>query len=182
MALIRSSEPSELPKSQIEYQEQQHGGTAKHWLTLIAYIILAFIIAVLVVLAARGIYHKVHHVKNTNTSSTSQSSTQGATSQPNSNSNKTGTSSSNANSGGTNKSGSSGSSGSSSSTTQSQSGSSAGSGSHPSGGTSTTQTPSTLPNNGPGDIIAIFAGTSIVASGLHFIVAQKRRKKINSFR
>jgi hypothetical protein len=34
--------------------------------------------------------------------------------------------------------------------------------------------PTSLPNNGPGDVIALFVGTSLVATGLHYIVALRR--------
>lgn len=68
MALLKPAKPSELPESQVEFREEN---MLKRWLTLAVYIILALAVAVLVVLAARWVYHRIHHPAK-NTSNTSQ--------------------------------------------------------------------------------------------------------------
>lgn len=194
MAFLRGTN-SELPESQVEYREPS---TAKHWLTLILYIILAFAIAVLVVLTARWVYHKVHHVKGTNTSSTtSQSATPQtpAQSSPTPAANQPGASSNNK--AATNNSSSSASSnGSSPSSTGSnnQSTNSTAPSSNPQSSTGTTQpkpsspsqpqqttTPATLPNNGPGDVAALFAISSLAGTSLHYAIKQRRRSHFKNY-
>ncbi|MBX4190828.1 hypothetical protein KW794_01950, partial [Candidatus Saccharibacteria bacterium] len=34
-----------------------------------------------------------------------------------------------------------------------------------------------LPNNGPGNVIAIFAGSTLAAAGLHYIISLRRFNK-----
>lgn len=36
-------------------------------------------------------------------------------------------------------------------------------------------TPDRLPNNGPGEVVALFIGTSLAAAGLHYIVTLRRQ-------
>lgn len=50
---------------------------------------------------------------------------------------------------------------------------------NPPSGASSNQTPTStnvqLPNNGPGDVIAIFVGTALAVGGLHFLYALRRQ-------
>ena len=45
--------------------------------------------------------------------------------------------------------------------------------------TTPTPNPNALPNNGPGDVAAIFAGTSLAAAGLHYIISLRRQRSFN---
>lgn len=44
----------------------------------------------------------------------------------------------------------------------------------PTSGTGQSQTTSQLPNNGPGDVAAIFVGVSLATAGIHYIVSIRR--------
>lgn len=57
----------------------------------------------------------------------------------------------------------------------SQQPSSGGTTSSPAPGASQSQKPSQLPNNGPGDVVAIFVGAALVAGGLHFLYTLRRQ-------
>lgn len=179
MAFSRASQ-SELPESQVEYREPS---TAKHWLTLILYIILAFAIAAVVVLAARWVYHKAHHINGANTiSTTSQSSTQKTPVQSSPSSSASNSASSAPSVGSsTNKSGSTNSSGSGSQSSGSSPSNSSGNAQPKSGNTSMTPQTATLPNNGPGDVIALFALSSLGGAGLHYILRQRRRSYFRNY-
>jgi cytoskeletal protein RodZ len=120
----------------------------------LASILIGLILVVLIVLLARWIYHRVHHA-TVNTPSVN------APAQPNNSSPLTVNGSSPAASGSTRP----GTSNPPASTPAPSS-------------SSTPNTPSstagTLPNNGPGDVAAIFAGTSLAAAGLHYIISVRR--------
>ena len=161
MALLRQSTTSELPDSQVEYNEES---TAKRWVTLLIYIVLALAVAVLVVLAGRWVYHKVHNTSGSNPVPVApQGTSQGVISPNDTNKSQSGSSS-----------GSSGSGGSKSNNSNSTNNT------NNSGGTTARPSPSpdNLPNNGPGDVAALFVGSSLVASGLHYIVSQRRASRL----
>ena len=60
--------------------------------------------------------------------------------------------------------------------TSNQQPSSGGTTSSPASGTSQNQTTSQLPNNGPGDVVAIFVGTTLGFGGLHYIYTLRRSR------
>ncbi len=187
MALFRrNSTPTELPEqAQVEYQDTN----AHRWPTLIAYIILALLVATLVVLGGRWVYHKVND-NNSPTTSTTQGTDKGvASDSSSSDSNKTTTnpnptSPTPSSSSSSNNSGNSSSTGKSTApsptptptspsptTPQSSSSSSKGS---TNGKSTTTPTPSSLPNNGPGQVIALFLGSSLLATTFYrFVLTRK---------
>lgn len=155
MALLRRDAPSELPESQVEYRDPN---SAKRWIMLLIYFIVALAIAVLVVLAGRWVYHKVHHTSNPNPTPVAPQGTNRAKTP------SSGSANNNANkkSATNNKSNKSGSS------------SSAANNGTGSNGSRPAPSPGALPNNGPGDVIALFVGTSLVAAGIHYAAALRR--------
>lgn len=59
-----------------------------------------------------------------------------------------------------------------------QSSSSSNSSSSPSSaGQSSASAKSSLPNNGPGDVAAVFAGASLAAAGLHYIISLRKQAR-----
>jgi uncharacterized membrane protein YgcG len=155
------SNSSELPDSQIEYRDT---GGGKRWVALLIYLVLALVVATLVVLAGRWVYHKVSNNSGpTPTAVAPQSTKQGTSTSPASpapSGSGSGNSSQNKSSG------------------NSSGGSSNPSGSSSSGGSSTpSPQPTSLPNNGPGQVIALFAGTTFVAATLHYLGAMRRAAK-----
>lgn len=169
MALLRRSTASELPESQVEYGEES---AAKRWITLLIYIVCALAVAVLVVLAGRWVYHKVHNTSGPNPAPVAPQGTNQGLSAPNS-SNKSQSSSGNSSSGSSasNNSNSESSGSSSASGSSNANNNSAGKAAQPS------PSPSNLPNNGPGDVAALFVGSSLIAGGLHYMVSQRRASR-----
>jgi len=51
------------------------------------------------------------------------------------------------------------------------------SGAQPASGNSSTTQPDSTPNTGPGNVVAIFVGSSLVAAGLHYIISVRRFSK-----
>jgi cytoskeletal protein RodZ len=142
MAILNRN-TSELPESQVEYRDTNG---ARQWIALVLYILMALIVAVLVVLAGRWVYHKVHNSSETKSPSTTQEASPAQLASPNSSSSST------------------------SPTPTSPPSSTA----TPSPAPTPAPNPSTLPNNGPGQVVALFAGTSLIAAGLHYFVGQRR--------
>jgi len=70
-------------------------------------------------------------------------------------------------------------SGSNASGSSQASGSSANSNKSNGSGTSSTngQVPASLPNSGPGQVVSLFAGATLAAAGLHYIVSLRRSSK-----
>jgi cytoskeletal protein RodZ len=176
MALFsRSNASSELPGSQIEYNNNEGG---KRWVVLIVYIVLALVVATLVVFAGRWVYHKVsNNSEPTPTTIAPQGVNQGSKSAPNS---ASPTSPSTSPAPGASPTPTSG-------TTPVPSGSPSGKSATPTpaptpstnksgnvGKTTPTPTPTSLPNNGPGEDIAIFLGVTFAAASLHFIVSLRK--------
>lgn len=118
----------------------------RRWLKLFVYILMALAFAVLVVFAGRWIYHKVTHKKPQTTVQPAGNNTP----QPPANTN---------NQTANNSSGSTGSNNGSSSSNS---------------GSTSQSTPSELPNNGPGDVVALFLGTAAIVGGLHFVIDLRR--------
>ena len=122
----------------IETDDHQVGQT---WLPLLGYFLAAIVVAVLVVLGARAIYHAVKNEKKTPTTTVNPTSPPQI---PSGN----------------------------------QPGSPSPSPPNPNKPKNTapspSPSPSSLPNNGPGDVIALFVGTSLAAAGLHYIVTVRR--------
>jgi cytoskeletal protein RodZ len=155
---------SELPESQIEYNDNSGG---RRIITLLIYIVLALAVAALVVFAGRWVYHKVSNNSNPapTTISTPNPSQNTATSPPTASPTPTPspapTSKAPATTPATPPSSSSSSTNKKSPTA-----------------TTPTPTPTTLPNNGPGEMIALFIGTSFAAAFLHFTVKLRKISKI----
>jgi cytoskeletal protein RodZ len=139
MAIFRRTETSELPGSQVEYN---NSSGARQWIMLALYILMALAVAILVVMAARWVYHKVHDTNGPNPAPVAPQVVAPAPVAPPKPAKK--------------------SPSPSSATPPSSS-------SH-----STITNPSTIPNNGPGDVVALFVGVSLAAAGLHYAFALKR--------
>jgi cytoskeletal protein RodZ len=158
---------SELPDSQIEYRDNEGGG--RRLVTLLIYIVLALVVATLVVFAGRWVYHKFSNNSAPAPTTVSPKSTnQGIktpTPVPSPTSKAPGTATappatppSSSSSSGAKK--SSGSSTAPTTTTPTPA-----------------PTPTSLPNNGPGEIIALFIGSSFAAGFLHFTVKLRKIAK-----
>ncbi|MBX4201741.1 hypothetical protein KW803_02510 [Candidatus Saccharibacteria bacterium] len=181
MDLIQSEQPNVPVEPEPRYVSQtaslpvektEHGHT---WLRTIISILVGIVLIVLIVLFARWVYHKVHHKTASTSTTTSQTegdtSSQTATSESQlqgSGSSSGSSSSSNSNSGSSNGSGSTNSSSSNSSSNSNNSTS-----------TSSTNTDANPPiaNTGPGNTVALFVGTSLIAGGLHYIISVRRFAK-----
>jgi hypothetical protein len=118
------------------------------WFMVIVYMLIALLFAVAVVFLGRWVYHKVHKTEPTPAANTSAQNT-GTNPQLATPATPTGNS------------------GSSSQNT-----------SNNSSGTSTTTTnPATngqVPNTGPGNVVALFAGTAVIVGGLHYVYGLRR--------
>jgi hypothetical protein len=116
---------------------------------LLGWILAVIIIAVLLVFAARWIYHKTHHAVNV-TPATSQKRPDSSSPSKTSGTAPT-----------------SGASGNSSSSTSSSS-----------PGTNSSSNSSTqLTNTGPGNVVAVFAVSSLAAAGLHFVINLRKQAR-----
>jgi cytoskeletal protein RodZ len=157
MALYsRSDASSELPESQIEYRNPDSG---RRLVSLIIYIVLALVVAALVVLAGRWVYHRVSNNSGpAPTTIAPKGVKQGVTTPTPSPSTKTPAYTNPA-------------------PTPPPSSSSGGA-KNPAPTTSPTPTPTALPNNGPGEAVALFLGTSFVAAFLHFTIKLRKLAKI----
>jgi cytoskeletal protein RodZ len=171
MALFSNNAQSELPGSQIEYNNDQGG---KRWVVLIVYIVLALAVATLVVFAGRWVYHKVsNNAGPTPVSVAPQGTSQGTQSSPSPTSPAPSPSTSPSPSASSNSGSSSGKS------------SGSGSGSSSSGSTNQTKTqtkttsptPSSLPNNGPGEAILVFIAVSFTAALMHYVATTYKTAK-----
>jgi cytoskeletal protein RodZ len=161
-----SNSSSELPESQIEYHDNSG---ARRWVVLLIYVVLALVVATLVVFAGRWVYHKVSNNSSpAPTTLSPQKTSQGTqtsptpssnTPSPAPNSTKPGTPAQNQ-------------SGNSSSGTSSVAGNKT-----PGNTAKPAPQPTTLPNNGPGQAIALFVVTTFVAATLHFTAALRRAAK-----
>jgi cytoskeletal protein RodZ len=135
------------PKSKSLQTQSQDGQSL---IQLFVMILGAIVLVILLVLFARWIYHKVHHNSEPTSVTTSQQAKENESS--NSQQGANSQSSNSSNSSGSNNSGSSSSNSSGSSN-------------------------NSLPNNGPGNVIAIFAGSTLAAAGLHYIISVRRFSK-----
>lgn len=118
------------------------------WIRLAAAIVGAVILVILIVLLARLIYHKAHNHATPNTPAAQNTPAVSNNKQPASTAPKA--------------------------TSNSSSNSSGSSAATPSTGTkSTTQ----LTNTGPGNVVAIFVGSSLAAGGLHYLISVRRFAK-----
>ncbi|HET6864153.1 MAG TPA: hypothetical protein VFH37_03080 [Candidatus Saccharimonadales bacterium] len=117
------------------------------WVRLAAAIVGAVILVILIVLLARFIYHKAHNHATPNTPTAQNTPAVSNNKQPASTAPKS----------------TSNSSSNSSSTTTTQ----------PTSTKSTTQ----LTNTGPGNVVAIFVGSSLIAGGLHYLISVRRFAK-----
>jgi cytoskeletal protein RodZ len=136
MAIFRRTETSELPGSQVDYNDSSG---ARQWIMLALYILMALVVAILVVMAARWIYHKVHDTNGPNPTPVAPQVVAPVPEAP-----------------------------------PKKSPSPAPVTPRSSSSHSTTANPSTIPNNGPGDVVALFAGVSLAAAGLHYAFVLKR--------
>lgn len=118
----------------------------RRWLMLVFYFVLALAVAVLVVIGGRFIYHKVHKTNTVAPAGNVPSNTTAPSTAPQAPNPPA---------------------------NQNQTNTNQGTSSSPSSG-QTAQTPSQLPNNGPGDVVALFLGTALIVGGLHFIYQLRR--------
>ena len=156
MELIQSEQPKVAVEPEPRYHtaslpanKTEHGQT---WLRTLVAILVGLVLVVLIVLLARWIYHKSHHAV-VGTSNTSQQSAAKSSAKTASNAQPA-----------TNGSG----------TSQPTSSSSGSAATRPS--TNSTSPNSQITNTGPGDVAAIFIGTSLAAASLHYIVSIRRQK------
>ncbi len=124
--------------------------TERQWPALIIYTVLALAVAVLVVFGGRWIYHKVHHSNKPTPAPASNN----LPPQPFTAANPPSSQSS---------------SGSSSSPSSSSSNSASNSSSTVPSNNSQPAKNTSLPNTGPGDVVAIFVTASLAAAGAHYI-------------
>jgi len=148
---------SELPDSQIEYRDPDGG---RRWVSLIIYIVLALVVATLVVLAGRWLYHQVSNNSGPAPTTIAPQGTKSGNKAPATKTPAPAPSSSNP--GG-------------SASTPAPSPTSSNSTSN--GKTTPAPQPTTLPNNGPGEDIALFVGVTFVAATLHFLAAMRRTSR-----
>jgi cytoskeletal protein RodZ len=158
---------SELPESQIEYRDT---GGARRWVALLIYLVLALVVATLVVFAGRWVYHRVSNNSGPTPTTIAPQKTSQPTKTSPSPSNKSATPNS-ANSGTPSPTPPSGSS------SGNPGSSSSGTNKTPSNTAKPAPQPSSLPNNGPGQAIALFVATTFVAATLHFMAALRRAAK-----
>jgi len=145
------SEPHEvgpLPEPEPRYPAAETASKedGQTWVNTLATILIGIILVVLIVLFARWVYHKVHD----NNNATENTGTLNVTNESNNTKKQPA-----ANTGP-----SSGNPGSSRSTPSATPG---------------TENPSgQLPNNGPGDVAAVFAGASAAGAAAHYAVSRRR--------
>ncbi|HSW78798.1 MAG TPA: hypothetical protein VLF88_02165 [Candidatus Babeliales bacterium] len=122
-------------------------------LRMILFFLLAVVIVILFVLLARWIYHSVQDSgKNPTTTSSGQTTLSPNVSKEQSTQSQQNTQSS----------------GNVNAPTSPN---------NPTTGSSGTKTNNTLPNNGPGDVAAVFVGASLAAGGLHYLIKVRRFSK-----
>ncbi len=148
--LTTAEVPPQSPPPIVTQVQHREG---RRWLTLIIYLLLALLIALLVVFGGRWIYHQIHHSSAPQPAPVSVNTTPPPPSPNTSSENKT---SENKNS-----------SSSSSSQSSSSSSSSGSTGSQP-------DQSNGISNTGPGDVAALFFGTSAIAAALHYVINLRR--------
>jgi cytoskeletal protein RodZ len=149
MALFSRNSGTELPsESQVEYPNR----SGRRWPVLVAYIIAALLVATAVVFIGRWIYHQTSDSQNTSNVSTKQGakSSNPPAQQP-------------------------------AQTAAPNPTSNNGAAPSPTAKNNTATPPpapstGSLPNNGPGEVVALFVGTSAIAAMLHYTVILKRTK------
>jgi hypothetical protein len=152
MELIESETESQGPLPEPELRPKtaalpiEKNQRGQTWLRILAAILIGLVLVVLIVLLARWIYHKSHHSVQTPPATSLKSGDQ-------SNLKVSGGDQSQDISGSTSKTGSSNAS------------------TPPSNSPGSPQ----ITNTGPGDVVAMFVGTSLAAAGLHFIVSLRRQ-------
>lgn len=134
-----------------EVQKTEHG---QAWVRLALSVLIGIILVILIVLLARWVYHKVHH-KTVPLPPVSQSSQESSNSSAKSGAQRSNPPASSSQSSGQSTSNSSGS-------------------------TSNPTANNQIANTGPGDVAAIFAGTALAASGLHYIISVRRFTKTDA--
>jgi len=144
-------EQSVLPEPEQRYhtatlpvEKSEHG---QGLIRIVASILVGLILIVLIVLLARWIYHKAHHASET---TPPPSTTLKVPSSASSNKNTSG----------------------------SRPGSGTPQTASPNNSSNSTSTPSTnnqqITNTGPGNVAAIFVGTTLAVAGLHYIISLRR--------
>jgi hypothetical protein len=136
MAIFRRTETSELPGSQVDYNDSSG---PRQWIMLALYILMALVVAILVVMEARWVYHKVHNNNGPNPTPVAPQVVAPAPEAP-----------------------------------PKKSPNPVPVAPPSSSSHSTTANPNTIPNNGPGDVAALFVGISLASAGLHYAFALKR--------
>lgn len=141
--------PEPEPRYHTEVLPVKHQEHGQAWLRTLVSILVGLILIVLIVLLARWIYHKAHHSSVTvTTPPTSQNSPA--------------------------QSSSGAASGSQPASNTSRSGQPAPANNSNPSAPAATNSSNNLPNSGPGDVAAVFAGTSLAVAGLHYIVSVRR--------
>jgi cytoskeletal protein RodZ len=149
---VFNNSSSELPESQIEYRDES---SARRWVSLIVYLVLALVVATLVVLAGRWVYHRFSNDSGPAPTTIAPQGTKQGVSTPTptpSPTTKTPTTY-------TNPTPPSPTSGGAKKATPTPT----------SPNTTPSPTPTALPNNGPGEAVALFLGVSFVSAFAHFI-------------
>ncbi len=142
-----STPPPVVPVVPLVSPDEFHEHEGRRWPVILMYIVLAFLVALLVVFAGRWIYRKTAHQSSKVNKPVSTNQGQAPAAPPTTTQNPpTGSNNSNSNS--------------------SASNSTFGAGKNQ---TVQTTPAGQLPNNGPGDVIALFVGTTLAIAGLHFI-------------
>ena len=144
MAIWSRRSDSELPASQVEYQETRE----RRWPTLLGYMLLALLVATAIVLSGKWLYNQFAGSADDTPKPVSIKTDS-----------KKQTDSTNANKSEDKKAARSGSSSTSNGNSENNDNS-----------PSTSPSPTALPNNGPGQVIALFVSTSLAAAGLHYII------------
>ncbi len=145
--LIESSDETHVSRPAAASRALNEDEVVTHRVTppfarILAWIIGILIVAFLIILFARWVYHKAHHTVQTVPANTKQ-----LPNRPSGTSNQKGQNSQTANN--------------------------SSSSSNPSASSQNTN----LPNSGPGQTMAIFAGASLSAAGIHYIITERRTTK-----
>jgi len=145
--------------SEVEVKSNHRPG----WLMLLAAVVAILIISTALVFAGRWIYRSVHHKSSNPAVSKPATSKKTPSSQPSSGSSQKSTPSPSPSTNGSTR-----------KTNPAPSPTSPpGSSSNPT--SPPTASNQTLPQNGPGNVVALFVGTSLVVAGLHYLINLRRQ-------
>ena len=153
LMMTPAEEPEEPAETEPPKAERNTEPGGPNWPLWALVLLIAAGLIVGLVFLARWIYHLAHNTSATKNPTTTQTQ------------NKTGKGGLSVNSGGSNNGGGINVSG--------------GNNSKNSGNKSTAGTGTTLPNNGPGNVIGMFAAASFAAGSLHYIISLRKAAREN---